>query len=488
MASVCGDVAGDDWDDFGVGALGSHTLRISGNGGLVSYRFLDLADASEHPAIQRYDNSPARWLPNGQPRALSLSLVSKSDMTFRKWAVRVVRLAGVVVVSLVLITFLGVQTQQRVMRWRAERLLADMQQISLYQSTWADAQRLMHRWGAWGHYDGSCTAASCKYEIEMDGIDRYNSRVPRHAWLDWLLKHDRLNFYQWFGGRFSVFHASFTVHDGTIWRESTAMGVSVPRRRMHRYTDVNTILVSDDIDSTISIGAGSYQRLHRTLENPFLHMGGAEGLAGHPYYKVGRPDGCMINCQIGVVYYSTHTPPAEIVRLTSYDFSCFTRFHPCTEIEDLLPAAKEWHLYKEDELKQNPLPAKPCDIPVWAIARDVRYVLAVEALSTKIVTNHENYGEYHYELATVRVVSSLKEPAPWLPGTIVSAYPYMWPPQEPLVPGRRYIVLPIGNDQRDRLVTKDSPLSFERCGVLEDTPEIRREIEKGFAQNDTLRP
>jgi hypothetical protein len=57
-----------------------------------------------------------------------------------------------------------------------------------------------------------------------------------------------------------------------------------------------------------------------------------------------------------------------------------------------------------------------------------------------------------------------------------------------LVPGRRYIVFAIGNDRRDRLLTKDSPLSFDRCGVQEDTPEIRRNLEKGFAQNDTLRP
>src|SRR5580698_7204243 len=125
-------------------------------------------------------------------------------MTFRKWAVRVVLFAGGIVLSLVLLAFLAVQTQQRMLRWRAERLLADMHQIRLYQTTWADAQRLMHRWGAWGHYDGSCTAESCKFEIEMD-----NS--PRHAWLVWLLRHDRLNLYQWFGGRDSGFRTNFTV-------------------------------------------------------------------------------------------------------------------------------------------------------------------------------------------------------------------------------------------------------------------------------------
>lgn len=416
-------------------------------------------------------------------------------MTFRKWAVRFVLFAGGLVLSLVLLAFVAVQTQQRMLRWHAERLLADMHQIRLYQSTWADAQRLMHRWGAWGHYDGSCTAANCKYVIEMDSIDRYNPRAPYHAWLVWLLIHDRLNLYQWFGGRNSAVLASFTVHDGTIWRESTAMGVSVPRRKMHRVTGPDTILVFDDFDKELSIGAGSYQRLHRTLENPFLHMGGAEGLAGHPYYKVGGPDGCKPNCQIRIVYYSTHTPPAEIERLTSYDFSCFTRFIPCKELEDLLPAAKEWHLYKKDELQQSSPPQNPCDIPVWAMARDARYVLSIEPLSTKIEKHHEDYGGYHSEVTKVRVVSSLKEPAPWPPGSIVDTSHIYWDnhaspfrEDEHLVPGRRYTVFAIGNDDRDRMLTKDSSLTFEPCGVREDTPEIRRELEKGFAQNDTLKP
>jgi hypothetical protein len=98
-------------------------------------------------------------------------------------------------------------------------------------------------------------------------------------------------------------------------------------------------------------------------------------------------------------------------------------------------------------------------------------------------------------VAKVRVVSSLKEPAPWLPGAIVDAHLLYWlnssstiSEDEHMVPGRRYIVFAIGNDSRDQLVTKDSPLRYERCGVQEDTPEIRRELETGFAQNDTLNP
>jgi hypothetical protein len=276
-------------------------------------------------------------------------------MTFRKWAVRFVLFAGGLVLSLVLIAFLSVQMQQRTLRWRAERLSRDMHQIRLYQSTWADAQRLMHRWGAWGYYDGSCMAASCKYEIELDSVDRYNQRVPRQAWMIWLLRHDRLNLYQWFGGRLSVFRASFTVHDGTIWRESAAMAVSVPGRRMRK---------ENDFDWTLIIGAGSYQRLRGTL-NDGMHitMGSDDQLARHPYYKVWRPSGCKVLCQMVEVYYSTRTPPAEIERLTSYDFSCFTRFKPCARIVDLLPVAEEWHTY-DSEYESSPTVLVPKERPL----------------------------------------------------------------------------------------------------------------------------
>src|SRR5438309_1434163 len=133
-------------------------------------------------------------------------------MTMRKRAVLVVYSTVAAAVFLLLVAFLAVQIQQRTLRWRAERLSADMHTIRLYQSTWADAQRLMYRWGAWGHYDGSCTAADCKYEIRIASIATSVPYVPFHAWLYWLLRHDRLNLYSWFGGRASSYGASFTVH------------------------------------------------------------------------------------------------------------------------------------------------------------------------------------------------------------------------------------------------------------------------------------
>jgi hypothetical protein len=422
-----------------------------------------------------------------------VSLVSNSNITFRKWAVRIVLFAGGLFLSLVLITFLIVQIQLIISRWRAERLSADMHQIRLYQSTWADAQRLMNRWGAWGHYDGSCTAASCQYAIGMGTIRYQNPNAPRRAWVEWFSAHDRLNLYQWLGGRDVAFFASFTVHDGTIWRTGSGIAVDVPTRRIRR---------DNDWPRSLSISAESRQRLHRTIEDPFSYMYSEDQLAQHPYYKVGRPSGCKVNCQFEVVYYSTHTSPAEIERLTSYNFSCFTQFIACAHIDDLLPASKEWHLYSEYESSPTipiPPPAPkffyfgkpipPCSsIPVWAHAWDVRYALAVEVLPTTA-----DDQKYDPRKVKVRVVTSLKEPAPWLPGAIVTAYSYGngdIPPEEGqgLVSGKRFVVFPVGNDEKHDILTKDSPIKLDRCGVQEDTPEIRRELEKGFAQNDTLNP
>ena len=253
-------------------------------------------------------------------------------MTFRKWAVRIVLFVGGIVLSLVLIAFLAVQTQQRILRWHAERLMADMHQIRLYQSTWADAQRLMHRWGAWGHYDGSCTATSCKYEIRIVNSSFYEPHVKRYAWLDWLFQHDYLDLYEWLGGRVGEVFGSFSVNNGIIWKKNVSVGYTVPRKK---------IGVENEFELTLIVNVVGLQQHDETMgEFGILNSDGE--LSHYPYYKVMNRGGC-INCQIRFVYYNDHTPQDIIKQLTSFDFSCFTRFDPCTNFGQLLPAIKDWN-------------------------------------------------------------------------------------------------------------------------------------------------
>ena len=104
-------------------------------------------------------------------------------------------------------------------------------------------------------------------------------------------------------------------------------------------------------------------------------LGSDDDLAQHPYFKAGRPGGCTA-CLSVKVSYSTHTPPAEIERLTTFDFSCLTRlFFACRMPDDLLPAAKEWHIYHDEEQyaideRYKSMRPTACDIPLWAMARD----------------------------------------------------------------------------------------------------------------------
>jgi hypothetical protein len=411
-------------------------------------------------------------------------------MAYKKWILRVLRVAGLAALAVVLLTFAAVQFQQRLLRWRAERLMADMHQIRLYQSTWADAQRLMHRWGAWGHYDGSCTATECKYAIELtDGSGRALNTL-RPSTSDWLIRFKAYTLYRWLGGRYSIVHLAFIVQDGAILRTEFYVNVQVPPK----------LLDLDDQGYVLIVGAKSQQALRDSPGGPHV-KGSDDDLAQHPYYKAGRPGGCE-GCMMLGITYSTHTPQAEIEPLTSFDMSCLTRFFSCKVPEDLLPAAKEWHIYHDDEQyaidqQSKSMPPKPCDIPLWALARDSGTVLVVDAVSASQPDAEDPSNEW----TTARVVAFLKGKPLWPVGATVKVIPFRgqmaFPPfkqAEHLEPGRRYVILPI-EETYGALVLFSSPndaprephIGLPRCGVQEDTPENRRELEKGFAQNDHLR-
>ena len=399
------------------------------------------------------------------------------------WILRIFRVACLAILSTVLLTFLAVQFQQRLLRHRAEHLMSDMHQIRIYRSTWADAEKLMNRWGAWGQYDGTCTAAECRYQIALTDLS--------YAKFGWLMQHGGFRIYSWFGGRAARLSASFTVRDGTIWRKTADISVTASRKLLS---------ADDDFPLTLIVQTKSRQRLRRT-EDDWWIMGDDDQLAEHPYYKAGRPGGCKVNCEMAVVTYSTRTPPPEIDRLTSFNLSCLTQFSSCTELEQLLPAAKDWHLYQERDSAMQQTASRPCNDALWAIARDTRYALIVKGLSKRTAkvpgfafieskNTFEKGPDFNKEEALVKVLTPLKGPAPWAREAVVPAYPYggtEYYPATPeaaehLLPGTRYILFPVGE-----VLTKQSPIELDRCGVWEDTAANRRELEKGFAQNDDLR-
>ncbi len=78
-----------------------------------------------------------------------------------KWSVR-----GLLVLVLLGGCWVGYAVgQQWFFRWRVSRLLEDVRKLEVRKSDWADVQRLMTRWGKWGHYEGTCDASHCSYRV-----------------------------------------------------------------------------------------------------------------------------------------------------------------------------------------------------------------------------------------------------------------------------------------------------------------------------------
>jgi hypothetical protein len=364
---------------------------------------------------------------------------------------------------------------QWLLRWRSERLMAEMHRIRLFQTDWAEAQKLMHEWGAWGHYDGNCTAADCRYEITI-GHSGFGVNEP--GWFSLQLAQLQFRLAEILPAlRPSTLNVRFVIHAGTVWRQSALVVVNVPSGHWNGQGEYSLIVATKSED-----------RLRRSPDDPWI-LGSDAQLAEHPYYKVGRPSGCT-NCMAARVTYSTHAPQGQIDELTNFDFSCFTRWQSCRWLGDLLPKAWEWRLYSYFEpgrslASEIPSPPWPCDIPLWALGRDLNTVLVVEVLKVNRRKDWSGFREEHI----VRVDDVLKGVI-WRKGVVLDANPYQPDEELPyegiaekMEEGKRYLL--VWNDEHD-----DPPpfaVGLERCGVQEDTPYVRSELEKGFEQHDDLR-
>jgi hypothetical protein len=365
-------------------------------------------------------------------------------------------------------------------RWRMQHLLADFQSIRPTQSTWADAQRLMTRWGKWGHYDGTCTPQSCDYVIIMN--DPLSAMLGRssEATNDLLNRLHIFPIAERLGWRGVRLYLGFTVRDGTILSPNIGLLLQVPEFADSRSAFPLSLGLGAQVRDRLRTGRPEFHRHRRSI------WGDDEQLADHPDWKAGRPGGCEPNCEIGSVSYTPVLDHAELVRLTSYNLSCLTRVHPCTQLGDVLPAARDWNLYDDNPSPSAPPAATACHTDPRALGRDAEIILEVNVLSNKQA--EEKYPDLRrdtIELANTRLVRVLK-------GTIGTKYgfdllltPYAganYPPDfelpEHLVPGHRYFVL-LDSDRRFELGELGAP----RCGVLEATPENLRRLSDGITED-----
>jgi len=379
-------------------------------------------------------------------------------MRLRSVAVRTLRVASVAIVALLVLVFALVQIPQRVLRHRAERLLADFHSIQLHESTAQDAERIAKRWGAFTHTQGNCTAADCEYSIALDDMTH---RIMPHIYGRWLpvfLIRKLYWLFQHMGATPARFDITFSVLDGRIVRSSAVYTL---------YTPVN---FNENFDIADGYPIGFIARSHPTLRSA---MGGDMELAGHPEYKIGRPGGCD-NCELGFISYTPYISQSELNRLTDFRFECLTRFHHCTELSELLPMAAAWHLYDDENLTlESPHDCR--ESPV-SRTREAASVYEIEVLDSRAAT----------EVDSVRVLRTLKGSA-ISAGAKTTLFPFIAPVgryeyrlSEHALPGHRYFIY-LDPDVPDKAGT----LAPNWCGVVEVTPQSSALTERGIAESTT---
>jgi hypothetical protein len=193
------------------------------------------------------------------------------------------------------------------------------------------------------------------------------------------------------------------------------------------------------------------------------------------------------------VIFTPDTPDPEMRRLTTFNLNCITRLRPCRYLEDIYPAAENWHLY-DGTLGGRPSPPNQvhtadapiplgCRVPLFARGRDAGQILSVTALSE---SQERQPGEV-IEKASVRLNGVLKGETEYKPGELISVTSRSSTRYSPLAieiplnPGKQFLLLTVYRED------KSHPLELDRCLVLPDTPETRKQLEAGMAQNDSLR-
>ena len=132
-----------------------------------------------------------------------------------------------VVSFVVLNVFLRVEAYR--FQRRAERLMADVQALKLRQSNWFEAERLISRWGKYGHHEGHCDASFCRYSIDLEspgmalgnaGFWRYlNNRFVRLV---------APFIFDYSGARLATLRTTFVVQDSVVLRKSAVFVYEVP--------------------------------------------------------------------------------------------------------------------------------------------------------------------------------------------------------------------------------------------------------------------
>jgi hypothetical protein len=282
---------------------------------------------------------------------------------------------------------------------------------------------------------------------------------------------------QWGGGLRQI-QAMFLVQDGVVRR----MGLSIDMTVSPLAKGAQPSCCGDEL-------------IVSTLSLPSLRLGNGwdfeEAPLSHPDYVANRPGGCTF-CLMGRVQYADSLAPAEAARLSDFQLSCATRWSSCLTLEELDPAARDWHLYEPPwgeaptQMEPNLDPTAYCKVPAYVRGRDAGSVWLVEALGDSRVKGLSPDADFFAAETPIRFLSVLKGAAlSSVPETIVTRGRETTPAGPGLAPlmrkGETYAVLMEWDGASDR------PLSFGPCEAMTWSAANADEVRRGMGLVDPIR-
>jgi hypothetical protein len=339
---------------------------------------------------------------------------------FCKWV-----LTSLLVIYLVLLA--AVQISQRITRRRAEHLLSDLRGLQLERSSWSDAQALMHRWGRWGAYKGTCDADHCEYEIQFNSTGMLTGPTST-------------------SGRF------FNLFSRSAEMATTVLNAHLPYVvggfRLQNNLVVGThFSLGTNVPGGGSLISGVIGTRTRNLE-PYDLWPEKDP---HSEYRTVLRTGT-----IGIFFtqFTAATKQEDVEWLTAFNFSCMTRWVPCREIGDLLPSAWAKHTAESKHVFAIRERIGNCAYPL----KDL--VVASESVAL-VQVEKPNDQKQQWSPYPARLVERLKGSSSWHSGDARA----IWSGTDPVAPTE---IL---------LFTKDSdPVYPHDCGVIPATPENMRTV------------
>jgi hypothetical protein len=130
-------------------------------------------------------------------------------------ALRWLRRTAITSLALLAAAWLFGEAEQWLLRWRAERLLADIRTLQGNRGSWVDAERFIGKWYKWRLNTDLCTPESCIYTVQPafilpERLQGYSDETVSN-WLPRIVGH--------LGLRTEGVRAGFTMTHGTV--EST---------------------------------------------------------------------------------------------------------------------------------------------------------------------------------------------------------------------------------------------------------------------------